>query len=231
MKDPETIRTHRNNLARECYARQTTQNTEFVAGDTESSHDHRNWLARKSRVLPTETTEHTEKRKAKRRKVNQHASNKARRKQYDNEWVSGTIQMPIFSTCCAKGKVYLPLLALTPPSLLALLTEILAFTSMGAKIDKRVVATSDIYTFHIHGEIYHQIGTLLPENQTNPSFCQIYMYDTDEQQRYRQCLMPDLDTTQMIQKNSVQDLKMKIIKLRDECQYTTPTASEVAVLM
>ncbi|CAG8703044.1 13720_t:CDS:2, partial [Acaulospora morrowiae] len=67
--------------------------------------------------------------------------------------------------------------------------------------------------------MYHQIDTLLPENQTNPLFYQIYMYDMDEQQRYRQHLMPDLDSS------TLSELQAMLH------EYTTPTASEVAVLM
>ena len=42
----------------------------------------------------------------------------------------------------------------------------LSFMSMGAKIDHQFTGTSGIYTFRIHGEMYHRIGTLLPDPET-----------------------------------------------------------------
>ncbi|CAG8493504.1 1602_t:CDS:2 [Acaulospora morrowiae] len=266
-----------------------------MADETIEQTEQRRKIRRKTYAqrVTSKTMEGIKKQRTKRRKSNHHT---ARIDQYDsnsiqlhdlgsmdincvncgalhwkNERVAGTVQAPIFSTCCAKDKVHLPSLTPTPPGLLALLTEdharardfrnkihmynsALAFTSMGAKIDERVAGTSGVYTFRIHGEMYHQIGTLLPENQANPLFCQIYMYDTDEQQRYRQCIMPNLDNfmlfelqeilhkvnpyvhtfrqaAQLLRENPTQDLKMMIVKSRNKHQYTTPTASEVAVLI
>ncbi|CAG8652001.1 12727_t:CDS:2, partial [Acaulospora morrowiae] len=55
------------------------------------------------------------------------------------------------------------------------------------------------------------------------------MYYTDEQQRYRQCLMPDLDSSTLSELQAI--LHKGNPYSRDEYQYTTPTASKVAVLM
>ena len=71
----------------------------------------------------------------------------------------------------------------------------LSFTSMGAKIDRQVTGTSGVYTFHIHGEIYHRIGTLLPDPEIQPQFAQIYIYDTDHEIQNRSNVMPSLDST------------------------------------
>ncbi|CAG8853733.1 8991_t:CDS:1, partial [Gigaspora margarita] len=145
------------------------------------------------------TTEQAEERRTKRRKVNQCTSNMAHTEQYDSkniilhnlgyiniectlcgalhwkdEKVSGTVKRPVFSTCCANGKVHLQPLAQTPPILHSLLTEnnahgrnfqkkiriynsVLAFTSMGTKVDEQVTGSSGTYSFRIHGEMYHQI--------------------------------------------------------------------------
>jgi hypothetical protein len=52
----------------------------------------------------------------------------------------------------------------------------LSFTSMGAKIDdNNITGTRGVYSFHIHGEIYHSIGTLLPNNEEHPQFAK-YTY-------------------------------------------------------
>ncbi|CAG8592904.1 1255_t:CDS:2, partial [Racocetra fulgida] len=170
----------------------------------------------------------------------------------ENEKISETLKKPVFSTCCAKGKVHLQPVAPTPSILQSLLTEntmraynfwqkicmynsVLAFTLMSAKINNRVTKSSGVYSFRIHREMYHRIGSLLPEDATKPKFCQIYLYDTEEQQLHRQRIMPDLDSSvlaeiqsmlydvnpyvyifrqaaQLLCKNSAQELKIEIIK-------------------
>ena len=42
----------------------------------------------------------------------------------------------------------------------------LSFMSIGAKIDHQFTGTSKVYTFRIHEEMYHRIGTLLPDPET-----------------------------------------------------------------
>ncbi|CAG8744857.1 2506_t:CDS:1 [Acaulospora morrowiae] len=188
-----------------------------------------------------------------------------------DEKVVGSRHAPIFNTCCTKGKVKLPAIASPPELLEMLLTEeslqahdfrkkicmynsILAFTSMGDKIDERVIGTQGVYNFHIQGEIHHYIDSLIPENQDSPSFSQIYIYDTNDHLQQRQLLMPNLNPTTLaqlqtmlhevnpythifrraahvLQENPIQDLKIVIVKTRYKRQYTIPTALEVAVLM
>ncbi|CAG8495302.1 12495_t:CDS:2 [Cetraspora pellucida] len=55
----------------------------------------------------------------------------------------------------------------------------LAFTSMGAKIDPNITGTAGIYSFRIHDEMYHSIGTILPDDGAAPQFAQLYIYDTE----------------------------------------------------
>ncbi|CAG8786451.1 11589_t:CDS:2, partial [Acaulospora morrowiae] len=120
---------------------------------------------------------------------------------------------PIFTNCCVQGKVLLPALLDPPPILHALLTGIdtkardfcrkirsynsaLAFTSMGAKINDRVTGTGGVYTFQIHEEMYHNIGSLLPAQATaSPRFAQLYIYDTEHEVLNRITMMPSLDAT------------------------------------
>ena len=104
-----------------------------------------------------------------------------------DERINKSMRSPIFTICCAKGKVILPPLQDLPSPLDTLLTETdlrshlfrqnirmynsaLSFTSMGAKIDHQFTGTSGVYTFRIHGEMYHRIGTLLPDPETQPQF-------------------------------------------------------------
>jgi hypothetical protein len=127
-----------------------------------------------------------------------------------NERVNKSARSPVFTTCCAKGKILLPPLQDLLPPLDRLLTELdqnsrlfrqnirmynsaLSFTSIGAKIDNHITGTRGVYSFRIHGEIYHSIGTLLPNNEDYPQFAQIYIYDTDNELQNRMNIMPNLD--------------------------------------
>ncbi len=129
-----------------------------------------------------------------------------------DERVNRSVRSPVFTTCCAKGKVILPFLQELPPSLDILLTgndsrsrsfrqniriynSALSFTSIEAKIDHQITGTNGVYSFRIHGEMYHRIGTLLPDPKTQPQFSQIYIHDTDHEIQNRSNVMPGLDST------------------------------------
>ncbi|XP_010527539.1 PREDICTED: uncharacterized protein LOC104804874 [Tarenaya hassleriana] len=49
---------------------------------------------------------------------------------------------------------------------------------MGAKIDKSVTSGRGPYTYRIHGQNYHRLGSLLPMEGKMPRFAQLYIYDT-----------------------------------------------------
>ncbi|GBC41618.2 uncharacterized protein LOC110909633 [Rhizophagus irregularis DAOM 181602=DAOM 197198] len=91
-----------------------------------------------------------------------------------DERINKSVKLLVFSICYAKGKVILPFLQELPLPLNILLTETdprsctfrqniriynsaLSFTSIEAKIDQQITSTSGIYTFRIHGEMYHRI--------------------------------------------------------------------------
>ena len=129
-----------------------------------------------------------------------------------DEKINKSAKFPEFSICCAKGKVILPPLQKLPSPLDILLTgndsrsrlfkqnirmynSALSFTSIGVNVDQEVTGTSGIYTFRIHGEMYHRIGTLLPNSETPPQFAQIYIYDTDHEIQNRLNAMDNLDST------------------------------------
>jgi hypothetical protein len=84
-----------------------------------------------------------------------------------------------FSLCCENGKNLLPNLPVTLQELEVLLTSkkssvirfrdqirmynsVLAFTSLGAKVDESVTGGLGSYSFRIQGELYHKIGSLCP---------------------------------------------------------------------
>ena len=56
-----------------------------------------------------------------------------------------------------------------------------AFTSMGGKVDPTVNRGNGPFCYMISGENYHSIGSLLPENANKPKFCQLYIYDTENE--------------------------------------------------
>jgi hypothetical protein len=85
-----------------------------------------------------------------------------------------------FTLCCTQGKVTLPSLAPPPEPLRRLFTRnetdakdfhqrirsynnALAFTSVGANLDISVVQPSN-YTYRLRGELYHRMGSLLPQH-------------------------------------------------------------------
>lgn len=59
------------------------------------------------------------------------------------------------------------------------------FTSLGGKIQSSINNGSSPYTFLLHGQNYHLLGSLLPEEGTTPKFSQLYIYDTENEVRNR----------------------------------------------
>ncbi|XP_074298485.1 uncharacterized protein LOC141629368 [Silene latifolia] len=56
---------------------------------------------------------------------------------------------------------------------------------MGGKIDHSVNRGRGPYTFRIGGENTHLIGSLLPKDDAPPKFCQLYIYDTEDELKHR----------------------------------------------
>jgi len=98
-----------------------------------------------------------------------------------------------FTPCCAQGKVTLPPLAPPPEPLRWLLTSnetdakdfrqricsynnALAFTFVGANMDTSVAQPGN-YTYHLRDELYHRMGSLLPQLGEVPKFAQLYISD------------------------------------------------------
>lgn len=100
--------------------------------------------------------------------------------------------------CCANGKVQLPELKKPPATLLNLLSQsniyskhfqqhirsynmMFSFTSLGGKIESNINNGSAPSTFLLHGQNYHLLGSLLPEEGSTPKFSQLYIYDTENE--------------------------------------------------
>jgi hypothetical protein len=92
---------------------------------------------------------------------------------------------PQFSLCCENGKVLLSSLPTTSQELKVLLINkyrsavkfrneirmynpVLAFTSLGAKVDKSVTRGTGPYSFRIQGELYHKTRSLCPAEGQRP---------------------------------------------------------------
>src|SRR5688572_16287663 len=115
---------------------------------------------------------------------------------------------PTFPVCCFHRKVQLSHLTEPPSYLLNLYTlaepnaisfrkniqsynNILACTSFGAKVEK--FHGQGISNFRIHGQIYHQIGSLLPEEGQSPGFSQLYIYDSKHEIENRHNIIQELN--------------------------------------
>jgi hypothetical protein len=135
--------------------------------------------------------------------------------------------------------------------------SVLAFTSLGAKVDESITGGLRPYSFHIQGELYHKIGSLCPAEGQRPQFAQLYIHDTKRKHQYRHVVMPLLDPTtldrlltmmyninpyvemfkmardMMATKGVPMDLKLCLIasRTKDARRYNVPTANEVAALM
>ena len=109
---------------------------------------------------------------------------------------------PSFRICCKQGKIDLPKIAYPPPYLAGLLTgegsdatnfkenirsynSMFSFTSMGGAVDKEINEGKGPYVFRLHGQNYHRIGSLLPEEGNKPRFAQLYIYQTENEVQNR----------------------------------------------
>ncbi|CAB5190395.1 unnamed protein product [Rhizophagus irregularis] len=86
-----------------------------------------------------------------------------------------TQNSPSFAVCCAGGKVGLPPLLRPPPYLMNL------YTSLEPEANAFRRNRSGLSNFTIHGQVYHFIGSLLPNEGEAPKFAQLYIYDTENE--------------------------------------------------
>ena len=47
--------------------------------------------------------------------------------------------------------------------------------------------------------MYHRIGTLLPDSETQPQFAQIYIYDTNHKLQNKSKIISNLDSTILVE--------------------------------
>ncbi|KAL3633895.1 hypothetical protein CASFOL_022657 [Castilleja foliolosa] len=110
----------------------------------------------------------------------------------------GCLNAPYYNVCCNGGIVDLPRLVEPPDVLRDLLhgtsrrskhfqenirsyNSMFCFTSMGGKVDHDINKGSGPPIFRLHGQNYHLIGGLIPEDGSTPKFAQMYIYDTENE--------------------------------------------------
>lgn len=111
-------------------------------------------------------------------------------------------RIPIFTMCCMRGKIKLPILNEPPEFLQGLLTNdddiskhfrdnirafnmMFSFTSLGGKIDNSVNSGKGPKIFKLHGENYHLIGSVKPKGDEKAKFSQLYIHDTENEVQNR----------------------------------------------
>ncbi len=184
---------------------------------------------------------------------------------------SSSCANPQFTPCCAQGKVTLPPLAPPPEPLRWLLTSnevdakdfrqhirsynnALAFTSVGANLDTSVAQPGN-YTYRLRSELYHRMGSLLPQPGEVPKFAQLYISDPHAELDGRmgnfgglnRDIMQSLQTMlhecnpyasiyqtamERLQGGAV-ELSLRLLNDRrtDLRRYNAPTADEIGALM
>jgi len=60
-----------------------------------------------------------------------------------------------------------------------------AMTSMGVNVINSINDARGPYVFKISGQLCHRIGSLIPNDEARPEYCQLYIFDTDNEVRNR----------------------------------------------
>jgi hypothetical protein len=175
--------------------------------------------------------------------------------------------------CCQNGKVILAPISDPPPALVQLFTAqtptanlfrlnirayntAMSFTSHGAHVVQP--PNTGPYSYRLHGESYHLIGSILPQPAGSPAFAQIYFHDSANAQlemrmafarrgglRIEANLLRSLQAILLLNNpfalqfkqigdQGLQNNEKLIIKERiedDGRRYNAPTATEISVLI
>jgi hypothetical protein len=116
---------------------------------------------------------------------------------------SSTINNPLFGMCCYQGKISLPELHYIPQRLYDLFTagdpvsddfhirilfynNSLAMTSTGKIVDHTVnQGGRGPYSYVLRGELIHNAGSIIPPENQDPLYSQLYIHDTENAVDYR----------------------------------------------
>lgn len=99
--------------------------------------------------------------------------------------------------CCGKGEIKIPKVKLTPKYLLDLYQDkekgpkftrcigsynaMVNFSSLGGKIDNSINKGRGPKIFCMTGINHHKMGSLVSNDGETPKFCQLYIYDTENE--------------------------------------------------
>lgn len=171
--------------------------------------------------------------------------------------------------CCASGKVQLQLPPDLPEELhnkirydaeflknIRKYNQVFAFTSLRANVDENLASSRNgVYTFRVNGQLYHNIGPLMPDEGESPKFAQIYFYEKNYQLSRRGEVMPGLSGSNLALVQEILDRHNPYAQLymqaRDLCagsaapdyclvfrncgvdlrRYNAPTVSEVGAVL
>jgi len=121
---------------------------------------------------------------------------------------------PKFGMCCLTGQVKLDSLLEPPLTLKNLLIGVtplsrtfrekirqynaaFAFTSTAVKLDETLLNGTGTYCFRMHGSLHHHMGALLPNDDAQPAYAQLYINDPQAAQISRANRNPGLHLTIM----------------------------------
>ncbi|XP_070026003.1 uncharacterized protein [Nicotiana sylvestris] len=107
--------------------------------------------------------------------------------------------------------------------------NIFAFTSLGVKYDKELARKNcGIYTFRVHGKIYHFIDDLIPSNE-KPRNLQLYFYDHDHELANRMAC--STRTNESIVKKLMDILKVNPYTIFLKCLLNVPQLSDFYIAL
>ncbi|WOH00443.1 hypothetical protein DCAR_0519803 [Daucus carota subsp. sativus] len=149
--------------------------------------------------------------------VNQHANSV-----YGENNKSVKTVPPTFSLYCRNGQVVLPKEKKPPEPLQSLLTSdrrsknfkknirvynaMFAMSSSSGKVDHKINRGGAPYCFKIRGMNLHFVGSLLPLEGQAPKFCQLYIYDTENELNNRLNSFGD-NVSEDIDRSIVEDIQ------------------------
>ncbi|KAF6163579.1 hypothetical protein GIB67_022144 [Kingdonia uniflora] len=112
----------------------------------------------------------------------------------DEQLLNSSIINPLFGQCCLQGKIKIPILKALPNEFQELYdgngshsrsfrrymreyNAADAFMSLGVQMDDRVSHGQGPSSFVIHRELHHRIGALVPNEEQEASYVQLYIYN------------------------------------------------------
>ena len=129
---------------------------------------------------------------------------------------------PTFTICCNHGKIKLspirqplleePLQCRWFRDTIRVYNSILAFTSIGVKLDYSVVHAPGPFTFRILGQTHHRIGSLIPPKGRLPEYTHLYIFYTKNEARNRLNAMGQTSTEGNLDETTLK----RLIEMIDE---------------